>query len=259
MILRLLVAGLLGGVAAVAAHADPRIATRPYQASSVVTLHGHAGIESTIAFAPDERIENVAVGNSAAWQVTPNKRANLLFVKPSGTRAHTNMTVITDQRTYLFDLVSTATTAPVYMLRFSYPEPPKIMVAAAAVPETVVVAAASTPPAPPAPRPVDLNFDWNVVGDRQLLPTRSFDDGRAVFLQWPATADLPAILMRGDNGVEGPVNYTVQGDYIVVQGVPSELILRAGKRKATLIAPPRQSHATAVAANASAQTASAQQ
>ncbi len=35
-----------------------------------------------IEFGHGERIENVAVGDSSAWQVTPNKRANLLFLKP---------------------------------------------------------------------------------------------------------------------------------------------------------------------------------
>ena len=103
------------------AHADPRITSRQYQGSDVVVVHGRAGIETTIAFGDDEKIENVAVGDSSAWQVTPNKRANLLFVKPADNRARSNMTVVTDQHTYLFDLVSTATNFPVYMLRFSYP------------------------------------------------------------------------------------------------------------------------------------------
>ncbi|MCA1657726.1 MAG: TrbG/VirB9 family P-type conjugative transfer protein, partial [Verrucomicrobiaceae bacterium] len=89
-----------------AASADPRYSARPFVANEIVTLHAKPGIESAVAFAPDEHIENIAVGNSASWEVNPNKRANVVFVKPTKTRApRTNMTVITNQRTYLFDLV----------------------------------------------------------------------------------------------------------------------------------------------------------
>ncbi|WP_419825554.1 TrbG/VirB9 family P-type conjugative transfer protein [Sphingomonas sp.] len=220
-----------------AARADPRIAVRPYQAAQVVVVHGRAGVESTIAFADDERIENVAVGNSAAWQVTPNKRANLLFVKPTGTRP-TNMTVVTDQRTYLFDLVA-ATAAPVYMLRFSYPPKPAVP-APRPTPEEVALAAAvaatAAPPASPPPDPAALNFAWNGKGDKALLPARVYDDGKSIFLSWDGDVALPAILVRDPSGQEGPVNYTVRGGVIVVDGVPPQLVLRAGKQVATLSA-----------------------
>jgi type IV secretion system protein VirB9 len=223
-------------VLAAPAIADPRIATHFYQASDVVVLHGHAGIQSTIAFAPDERIENIAVGDSAAWQVTPNKRADLLFVKPANADARTNMTVVTDQRTYLFDLVSSARAPAIYMLRFTYPASPK--------PAAPIVAAAdvTTPtpsPKPAEPDPATLNFAWTRHGDKQLLPSRSFDDGHSTYLAWPHDVALPAILLREPTGAEGPVNYTVHGDYIVVEGVPSQLILRSGKQMATLTAAPR--------------------
>jgi type IV secretion system protein VirB9 len=37
-----------------------------------------------------------------------------------------------------------------------------------------------------------------------------------------------------EKGAEGPVNYAVRGDMIVVDGVPSELVLRSGRNKAVL-------------------------
>jgi len=234
---RLLLIGLL--LAPAAAQADPRIATHTYEPASVVTVNGRAGIESTIAFADDERIENVAVGNSATWQVTPNKRANLLFVKPAGPRARTNMTVVTDQRTYLFDLVS-GVAVPVYMLRFTYPgQPRKTDMAAAAAPPApppapVALAAAAPVDAAPRSSPAELNFAWTAAGDRKLLPARTYDDGSAVFLSWPREATMPAILTRGPSGQEGPVNFTVKGETIVVDGVPAQIVLRSGKQVATL-------------------------
>jgi type IV secretion system protein VirB9 len=67
-----------------------------------------------IEFGPDERIENVAIGDALAWQVTPNRGANLLFVKPVELAVATNMTVVTDRRRYAFELsASRAPRAPV--------------------------------------------------------------------------------------------------------------------------------------------------
>ena len=107
MIRASLALALLAASTATAAQ-DNRIVERFYDAGKVVRIDGKAKVQATIQFAEDERIENVAIGDSEAWQVTPNKRANLLFVKPLATTASTNMTVVTDRRTYLFDLVASA-------------------------------------------------------------------------------------------------------------------------------------------------------
>src|SRR5690606_27195983 len=99
----LLAAALLAAIGAPALAEDARIVERMYDPNEVVRVEGRAGVQATIRFAEDEHIENVAVGDSQKWQVTPNKRANLLFVKPLTERAMTNMTVVTDKHTYLFD------------------------------------------------------------------------------------------------------------------------------------------------------------
>jgi type IV secretion system protein VirB9 len=214
------------------AAADPRVAVRPYEPARVTLLRGRSGIQSTISFGPDERIENVAIGDSATWQVTPNRRANLLFVKPVKARARTNMTVVTDRRTYLFDLVAAPRGAALYALSFSYSEPPVIATPPApATPPQVVLAAAE-------PRPTDLNFAWMGKGAKRLLPARSFDDGKSLYLAWPKDSPLPAMLAVGPDGSEGPVNYAMRGDYIVIEGIPGRLILRSGADSATLSAAP---------------------
>jgi type IV secretion system protein VirB9 len=271
-----LAAALVAIPPAFARDRDGRITTRLFDASTIVSLHGRVGIQSTVAFAPEEHIENIAVGNSEAWQVTPNKRADLLFLKPTAASARTNMTVITDQHTYLFDLVSAPGIAPVYMLRFTYPVPPRPLANPAVTPASgsppPVVAVA--PALASTPDPAALNFAWDVRGDKALLPSRLFDDGRRIYLAWPKDGGLPAILTHAPDGAEGPVNYRVRGDFVVVDGVPSPLVLRLGKRMATLTqlhpiaqaaaspAPPTQSsiaapHASSVDAAAYVRTASA--
>ncbi len=204
---------------------DPRLKTVEYEADKVVAVQGRPGFQSMIEFAPGERIENVAVGDSAAWQVTPNKRANLLFLKPLTGSARTNMTVVTDQRVYLFDLGAAAPgKTPLYNLRFTYgPEKVKTNFAS-----TLTQASA------PAPAPQALNFAWERDGKKKLLPVRAFDDGRSLYLQFDADTPLPALFAVAPDGEEGPVNFSQSGRYIVVDEVPAKLVLRHGKSTATL-------------------------
>lgn len=75
-----LVLASAGPLAAPAFADDARLVEVRYDESRVVRINGQVKVQATIKFADDEAIENVAIGDSESWQVTPNKRANLLFV-----------------------------------------------------------------------------------------------------------------------------------------------------------------------------------
>jgi len=214
---------------------DPRLVEVMYDEAKVVRIEGKVTVQASIVFGDDEVIENVAIGDSAAWQVTPNKRANILFVKPLDARASTNLTVITSKRTYLFDLVATPTAKALYVLRFAYPPEPEAaqVPQVAQAPNAIEQQAASDPYA--VVDPTDLNFAWTGSGAPELLPSNTFDDGTATFLTWPEGKDVPAILVTNSDGIEGPVNFTVRGATIVVDGVPRAIVLRSGKDSARLV------------------------
>ena len=61
---------------------DPRLQTEIFDESRVFTIRGKTRVQTTIKFAPDELIQNVAVGDSNAWQIQPNQAQTILFVKP---------------------------------------------------------------------------------------------------------------------------------------------------------------------------------
>jgi type IV secretion system protein VirB9 len=212
--------------------ADTRIRTEAYSPNQIVRILGKAGIQSTIEFADDERIENVAVGDSSAWQITPNHRASLLFVKPLTPRSRTNMTVVTDRRTYMFDLVAgDKWTTPLYALKFSYPNEKG---ADLAKPVQQAAAAAQQPVASATMTAEKLHFDWNTKGSGKLLPARVFDDGSALYLSWSHDAPLPAILTMSEDRKEGPLNYRMDRDYIVIAPIPQNVVLRYGSKTAAL-------------------------
>lgn len=225
-------------VCAAPGFADPRLVSHRYNENEVVRIEGRANVQASIQFDEDEHIENVAVGDSNAWQITPNKRANMLFVKPLARAARTNMTVITDQRTYYFDLIAAPQARPLYVLRFTYPEAAKPAAPAnQSASLTAEEKALAEAPAPVAEKPVDpasLNFAWDKKGKASLFPARLYDDGASVYLSWTPGVPVPAILTRDEKGTEGPVNYAVRGDTIVVEGAPRVLLLRSGRNSAVL-------------------------
>ena len=222
-------------LAAAPAHAqDARIATRAYDPARIVGIAGKVGFQSTIEFAADERVENIAIGDSSAWQVTPNRRANLVFLKPVVPGGRTNMTVVTSKRTYLFDLMPQAGKAPLlYTLRFTYAEP-IVPIGAEAPPASDPAPVAQAAADPALTDPARFNFDWSAKGAGRLVPARRFDDGKSVFLAWDKGTDLPAILAIAADGTEGPLNHAARGDFVVIDGVPDRIVLRAGKDQAVL-------------------------
>ncbi len=131
------------------------------------------------------------------------------------------------------------------MLRFTYPPSPKPPIVALAVPVAPAVAVVEKPRTP-----ADLNFAWKASGSKELLPSRTFDDGKSTWLAWPKDATLPAILTRGTTGKEGPVNYTAQGDYIVIDGVPPQTRAARGQADGDAGLDPAPSHASRTGARA---------
>lgn len=206
---------------------DPRIRTVAYDRDQVVRLTGYFGIQTMLEFAPDERIENVSIGDSLGWQVTPNKKANLLFLKPLDRTAATNMTVVTDRRRYVFELVVAAPKASTkdmaYVVRFLVPAP-----------APVAVAAPPPPPPPPPTAPVARNSAYSVKGDTTIQPAKVFDDGAATYFAWSEQSDLPAVFVVGADGVEGLANAVVRDGYLVVDQLAPRFVLRSGKSSLTV-------------------------
>jgi type IV secretion system protein VirB9 len=236
----LLLASSLLSTTAFAAN-DPRIREIGYNPRTVTTLRGCAGYQSTLAFAPGEQIENVALGNASVWQAVPNKRSDLLFLKPLLHAGHTNMAVVTDRRRYAFDLIAGDGAAcraghATYDLQFTYPPDPAPLLA------PVAAAAVSLPPPPPSPdadmpAPGQRNAAYSFTGTSTNVPMRVFDDGHSTWMRWADNSATPAVYSLGPDRPdrsETLLNYTVKGDYLVVDGISPAFVLRRGRAVAVL-------------------------
>ena len=51
---------------------DQRVKNVMYNEDDVVSLTGFYGYQTTIKFASWEKIQNISIGDSIAWQVVPN-------------------------------------------------------------------------------------------------------------------------------------------------------------------------------------------
>lgn len=198
------------------APADHRLRLIDYAPDQIYPLRGHLGYQMMIEFNADERIENVSIGDSLAWQITPNHAATILFLKPLQRHAATNMNVVTNRRVYSFQLSATAPAGPadpsiIYRVSFRYPTEP-------------APAEASAPP------PAAYNFRYTTSGPAQIAPVRVFDDGRSTYFEFAPSTDVPAIFVL-DGEQEEVANAQARGDFIVVDRLAPAFALRFGHRR----------------------------
>jgi type IV secretion system protein VirB9 len=215
--------GAMNSAAFAQSDADRRIRTLPYSENAVVALTGHLGYQMMIEFNDDERIENVSIGDSLAWQVTPNRRATLLFVKPIESGAATNMTVVTSLRRYVFELRAAEPRGPndpaiTYVLRFAYPPPPPVV----------------AKPPPPPPPPIVRNTAYSQKGSAKIAPREVWDDGRFTYFAFAELLEAPVIAAIGPDGREGLVNSRNDGATVIVDAIAPAFVLRHGKERLTI-------------------------
>lgn len=191
---------------------DPRLRTITYDGNRVVPLKVATNFQLTILFGPDERVENVALGDSGAWQATLNGRGDALFIKPVRSSGTTNMTVITDLRVYIFELSPSFGPAPdaPFTLRFSYPD----------------TASQSTGTVSPH------TSRYRLSGYRDLRPQEVSDDGTRTYVRWHPERSLPAIFAIDDRGQESLLSGQMRDGLYVIDAVHPALLFRLDRRTA---------------------------
>lgn len=223
---------------------DPRVRVVDYNPLNVIKLATFYGVSTHVQFADGETIKDVAVGDDLAWKVIP--RGNHLFIKPQATKADTNVTVITDKRTYQFALVvqprarkdSTAWADPnlIFSLKFRYPEEEASKLSAYAKKEAVRSRLEDIKSKLSDATQEGQNFDYWVAGSEEISPTAARDDGRFIYLAFNNNRDMPAVYSVDEEGNEALINTNViDGNTIIVQRLVKHLMLRKGKAVASVL------------------------
>ncbi|MFT4718456.1 MAG: type IV secretion system protein VirB9 [Rickettsiales bacterium] len=233
---------------------DSRIKTLVYNVNEIHQLKFHYGYQSYIEFAESEKIETISIGESFAWRLTP--MGQRLFVRPLEVSAHTNMTIITNKRTYHFDIRSGEYDGKideelVYVVRFYYPEvleevvrTPAIKAANLQRPDKKRAALKPKFEGLPSKRSIygrvdkryseilkggsQRNFDYKIIGESyDIMPKKVFNDKNRTYLQFKnGNLVIPSIFAVDIFGNERPLNYIIEDDFVVVETVELQFSLR---------------------------------
>lgn len=211
---------------------DSRIRSAQYDANQVYRLHGFVGYQIDLEFETGESFVGLGAGDIEGLAYFGQD--NHLFLKPKAAKVATNLTVLTNRRQYQIDYTALAQhpllSDPdvIFALRFTYPPmPSKEAEEAAARHIDSDLASASTQ------RP--QNIDYWYCGGPTLRPIRASDDGVHTRLKFAANADLPAIFVRGDDGSESLLNFSMDDGDIIIHRVAHQFILRRGKLTACVV------------------------
>lgn len=236
---------------------DSRIRTLVYNPNEVYELKFYYNYQSFIEFAEDEEIEMISIGESFAWRLTPAGKR--LFIRPLEIAAHTNMTIITNKRTYHFDIRSDefngkADEDLVYTIRFFYPQvgqplpiPPQLAVpniAPKIIPpkeERPIERVIEKTPTPLGnvtedlpgllsrnPDNAALNFDYSLAGKSDnIVPLKVYDDSKQTYFQFANdNLVIPSINSVDPSGNEQVLTYVIRDNYVVVPVITRQFTLR---------------------------------
>ena len=225
-----------------------------------------------ISLEPGESVVDVQTGDSARWVVGRSAHGSAqgmvehVTIKPTDIGLESNLTIYTDKRSYSIDIKSSAKD---FMPNVSFIYTEQSMQRyqniknellarkrnnelnlsasgeelALADEDEYVSETAAIPGRKRAKSSVallsGLDFNYQVSGDKEVIPLRVFNDGKHTYVQMPQKLSegmLPAIVEVTQTHVfsedaTAVTNYRLQGNNFVVDGIPRHLRLFIGNEE----------------------------
>lgn len=202
----------------------------PYVPGALYRLYTSPGQVSEIALEPGETLASVSAGDTVRWVLGDTTSGSgsaarvHVLVKPIRSGLETNLIITTNRRIYHLELEAVPDT---YMASVSWHYPKNDLA------PTATRKAKS--PAPDTGSGIDnLHFRYTISGDDPpWAPLRAFDDGRKVYIQFPARLDqgeAPPLFALDTRGKHQLVNYRVRGSYYIVDRLFAAAELRFGEK-----------------------------
>jgi type IV secretion system protein TrbG len=206
----------------------------PFSDGALYQIYAAPGEVTDIMLEAGEQLVGsgpVAAGDTVRWVIGNTesgsgvtKRIHILL-KPTQRSLTTNLVINTDRRTYHLELRAVDKT---YMasVSFSYPQDELIALRAR---NTI---AEQTTPVTTGVDLASLSFRYNIEGDNPpWRPLRAMDNGRQVFIQFPAgigQGEMPPLIVIGGQGNDEIPRYRVSGNYMIVDNLFAAAELRLG-------------------------------
>ncbi|MAC81943.1 MAG: hypothetical protein CML66_28255 [Rhodobacteraceae bacterium] len=183
---------------------DARVRAVWYSASDVIRVDTNLRVNSAIELGRGERIEQVLLGDSEAFEVEVLSNRNTVSIKPVIAGATSNMTIYTSRRAIAFALTEGHSLTPTYRVALRYAD---------ASPK------ASNRPAGQR----DTGFEYS--GSGRGRPLLVWSDGRATFFEF-RTGVRPSIFAVDGQGYELSVNSQTRGTIVRVPGTFESFTIR---------------------------------
>lgn len=215
---------------------DCRIRRVVYNPADVVDVTSTPGIETHLILDPDETYVTHAWGDSGAWWFRHMK--NHVFIKPREANSDTNLTIVTNKRSYNFyihyiDRPKKDDCSEVFQVSFGYVDKQRAQVAKAEEAEAARAEKHSIASAFKVPPPrANLDYEMSLTPSDQIIaPENAWDDGRFTKFKFPANEELPRVYIRYADNTEAIVNTWVEGkakNILVTDRIAKRFTLRLG-------------------------------
>ena len=208
----------------------------PWSEGALYQVYAVPGQITDIALEPGESLTGagpIAAGDTARWIIGDTEsgsgvtRRVHILVKPSRPDITTNLIVTTDRRTYMIELRSGEKP---YMpsVAWAYPQPPASQ--RESVPATPVI---------PAVAARNYRYAQTDTGNPPWKPIAVYDDGRHVYVEFPAgivQGEMPPLFVIGPQGEAQIANSRIYQHILIVDRLfgAAELRLGAGDKQQTV-------------------------
>jgi type IV secretion system protein VirB9 len=207
----------------------------PFAEGALYQVYCSPGQVTDVALQEGEQLVGsgpVAAGDTVRWIIGDTESGSAtakkvhILVKPTRPDVVTNLVINTDRRTYHLELRSTEKT---YMASVSWLYPQDELIALRR--QNAVADAAA-----PVASAFDVNslrFRYAIEGDTPpWRPLRAFDDGKKVYIEFPAgigQGEMPPLFIVGPEGKTSElVNYRARGHHMIVDRMFAAAELRLG-------------------------------
>jgi type IV secretion system protein VirB9 len=228
---------------------DPRIYNFVYDKNKVYPVYTMLGAAILLQLEEDERLNitdtgALGMGDSKAWKL--GVQGNGILMKPQASFPNTNLIIVTNKRTYVFEILTVANGhSPTYVVRFMYPD-----TEAKQKEERRLQAIKTAKEA----RENDLqraniyskaklifnpNYSWIGSSSKQssksvtlLKPSAAWDDGRFTHLQYDNAASMPNFYKVLPDGTEALINSNIdpqEKNTVILQEVVRMIRVRLGE------------------------------
>jgi type IV secretion system protein VirB9 len=204
----------------------------PWAQGALYQVYASPGRVTDIALQHGEALVSVSAGDTTRWIIgdtTSGAGASTqvhILAKPTAANLKTNMLIHTDRRSYHIELLAHPT-AWMASVAWRYPQDELIAL------RTAAQQAAANQPVADGIAIERLRFRYRIDGDKpSWRPVQAFDDGRRVYIQFPAgigQTDVPPLFVIGARGEAQIVNYRASAPYYIVDSLFGAAELRLGE------------------------------